>query len=371
MRIIKPSFSLDMMNETSPTKKIERIARICYKSEDKICDGSDLKMIANLLKRKHLAMIEHASACFEVDQDTYELLDWITQYIMRDVYQHFETLDEHALTMADKKDAERCYLRFTRLLTNNKVVRENDNSCILEHHVKRYLISGNFRAWYEIMELLDKAQALTTHLCDALVKAGGGPNGILGKYEGCGLVDQIYDYTDTDAFAHQITDFSILTPEERMIHEDLTIHFVVDRGITHELVRMRDCSFAQESTRYCNYAHDKFGGEITFIEPFFWHKDSVKYKIWENIMKIAESSYKCLMEEGATPQEARSILPNSLKAEIVMTTNLREWRHIFSLRACNSTGPSHPQMNEIMQPLLEEVKPMYEFAFGDLSIPNN
>lgn len=115
-------------------------------------------------------------------------------------------------------------------------------------------------------------------------------------------------------------------------HQHITVRFICDRGVSHELVRHRLSSYSQESTRYCNYASDKFGRELTFIKPCFWHEDSIHYVVWSNMMKCAEDTYLAMLGTGVKPQEARSVLPNSLKTEIVMTANLREWRHVFKLR---------------------------------------
>ena len=136
-------------------------------------------------------------------------------------------------------------------------------------------------------------------------------------------------------------------------HVSASVRLVCDRGVTHELVRHRLASFSQESTRYCNYAQGRFGGEITVIRPYFWREDGARYEVWKRAMEFAENSYMALIEAGASAQEARSVLPNSLKTEIVITANMREWRHIFELR----TAPAaHPQMREIMLPLLAEFK---------------
>ena len=136
-------------------------------------------------------------------------------------------------------------------------------------------------------------------------------------------------------------------------HVSATVKIICDRGITHELVRHRLASFSQESTRYCNYTNGRFGGEITVIRPYFWREDSAKYEVWKRAMEFAENSYMALIKAGASAQEARSVLPNSLKSEIVITANMREWRHIFELR----TAPAaHPQMRQVMVPLLTEFK---------------
>jgi len=158
--------------------------------------------------------------------------------------------------------------------------------------------------------------------------------------------------------------------EAMLEHSFLSVKFIVDRGVSHELVRHRLTSFAQESTRYCNYSKDKFGNEITFIEPYFFVDDLNKYGAWYGAMMKAEDAYLELIGNGATPQEARSVLPNSTKTEVVMSMNYRGWRHFFKLRAARETGPAHPQMEEVTRPLLEELKKLIPVVFDDIIIPN-
>lgn len=143
----------------------------------------------------------------------------------------------------------------------------------------------------------------------------------------------------------------LLTPDangqrhEAMIEmADVALRITCDRGVSHELVRHRLASYAQESTRYCNYSGKKFGGELTFIRPCFWDKDSAFYHSWEGTMLMIEQTYNAMTAMGASPQEARSVLPNSLKTEIVMKMDVREWRHFLRLR----TGSrAHPQMRQV------------------------
>ena len=156
--------------------------------------------------------------------------------------------------------------------------------------------------------------------------------------------------------------------EAMLEHSILSIKFICDRGISHELVRHRLASFAQESTRYCNYSKDKFGNEITVIKPFFFEKGSANYNAWYESCQVAENTYFKMLNNGATPQEARSVLPNSLKTEIIVTMNYREWRHFFKLRAARSTGPAHPQMEEITIPLLNEIKKLIPVVFDDIIV---
>ena len=154
--------------------------------------------------------------------------------------------------------------------------------------------------------------------------------------------------------------------EAMLEHMSLSVLFICDRGVSHEIVRHRMASFAQESTRYCNYSKGKFGSEVTFIRPYNMPDDSVEFGIWESTMLIAESSYIELIKNGISPQMARSVLPNSLKTELIMTANLREWRHFLKLRAAGSTGAPHPQMLEITVPLLIKLQHAIPVVFDDI-----
>ena len=156
--------------------------------------------------------------------------------------------------------------------------------------------------------------------------------------------------------------------EAMLEHASVTVKFVVDRGISHELVRHRLASFAQESTRYCNYSKDDFGSEITFIIPEYLEYKSEGWNIWKESMKQAEDAYFKMLDFGLSPQQTRAVLPNSLKTEVVMTANLREWRHFFKLRALGTTGKPHPQMLEVTVPLLEDMKNLIPVVFDDLVV---
>lgn len=148
-------------------------------------------------------------------------------------------------------------------------------------------------------------------------------------------------------------------------HEKVTVKIICDRGVSHEIVRHRIASYSQESTRYCNYYRERFGNELTLIKPFFWADDPDKYALWIDTMQKAEAAYNRLIEMGAKPEEARSVLPNSLKTEIVITMNLREWRHFFRMR---TPLAAHPQMREITIPLLYKMKELIPVIFDDIKI---
>lgn len=147
-------------------------------------------------------------------------------------------------------------------------------------------------------------------------------------------------------------------------HCSVSVLFIVDRGVTHEMVRHRLAAYSQESTRYCNYSKDSFGHEITVIRPPFWTECDDRFAFWESSCLAAESAYIGLLQYGASAQEARSVLPNSLKTEIVMTANLREWRHVFRLRA---SSKAHPQMQQIMRPLLAKFQAVMPELFSDVT----
>ena len=180
--------------------------------------------------------------------------------------------------------------------------------------------------------------------------------------------------TDDGESAKKFVKMLISNGHEAMIeHSSLSVKFVVDRGVSHELVRHRIASFAQESTRYCNYSKDKFGNEITVILPCFFDtgmgilSNSLVYQEWKSACECAEERYFNLLKMGATPQQARTVLPNSLKTEITITANYREWRNFFKLRTPQS---AHPQMREITIPLLKELKTLIPIIFDDIEVEN-
>ena len=272
-------------------KFIEFIGRTCYKSEDKITDESSNEFIKNLLKRKHYAMIEH----------------WIV-YIKAKI--NSVTLD---------------YVNKLRIkLAQNKFCNfygENDT----------IYISANLRSILERYDYHDTNE----DLIDFAI------NNISANYK----FNHIEILT-RDEFISEIVRHHKALITDLIYH---TFKFTTDRGVTHELVRHREASFAQESTRYCNYSNGKFGSELTFIKPCFWEEDSDRYNLWKTQCILDEKIYLDLINNhNATPQEARTILPNSTKADIIITANETEWQHIINLRYHGTTGSPHPQMKELM-----------------------
>ena len=156
--------------------------------------------------------------------------------------------------------------------------------------------------------------------------------------------------------------------ESILEHEKISVRIICDRGVSHELVRHRIASYSQESTRYCNYSKGKFGSELTFIRPY-WDDRSISAEMirlracWQEACLNAEWSYKKMIDAGCTPEAARAVLPNCLKTEIVMTANLREWRHFFKLRCAPA---AHPDMRIIANMLLTAFKDVVPVVFDDI-----
>lgn len=333
MKIIKPSFEIavtpDSTDRMNILKHIERIARTCYKSEDKITDDSCIKMINNLKSRKHWAMLEHYNFVFSVGKKIYDMLNDID---LSDIH-NMDIITQLSFVRKTKSDDQYIvslnattinYIYQTEYFQKNRTNYEENGFLYIYNYLKNF-----------IPELI---------------------------------------YVTDNLPSDNIGDIKLLTNDEirllpsyiREIHQFMSVKFICDRGVTHEIVRHRPASFAQESTRYCNYNGDKFGNELTMILPCFFNdiqNEDIKYNygIWERICKEIETSYQNLIDNGATPQEARSILPNSIKTELWMTASLKEWKHFFKLR----TDPAaHPQMRELTIPLSEMLAAADPSIFG-------
>ena len=146
-------------------------------------------------------------------------------------------------------------------------------------------------------------------------------------------------------------------------HGSMSVLFTVDRGVSHELVRHRHTSPSQESTRYCNYSKGKFDGELSFVRPFFFDEGGLNYAYWKDSCRLAEEFYLAMLANGAKPEEARTVLPSSLATTMVVTANFREWRHMFRERTARA---AHPQMRQVMCPLLEEARRRVPVVFDDV-----
>lgn len=288
MKLIKPSFEIweQPSGLEGVYKQIERVGRVCYKSEDKITEDSAKPFVDRMIKSGHGAMLEHDTV----------------------------------------------YLKVFNVIENSELIDKykSNKYSVVKEGTEVYNCHGDI--------LYGSCKCITTNY-RVLVE-----NGWL------------------DDLKH------ICKPTE--FHEKrITVHFVCDRGVSHEFVRHRVMSFAQESTRYCNYSKDKFGNELTFIIPC-WIKDleeksylaHAEYhhtkedasKQWYDVCMNSEFVYEDLIRLGWKPQEARAVLPNSLKTELVVTGFTSDWNHFFDLRARGTTGAPHPQAKELAEPLMKE-----------------
>lgn len=295
MKLCKPLFEIweQSAGLEGVYKQIEKVGRVCYKSEDKITEDSAKPFVDRMIKSGHGAMLEHGivylqffwagAVCQQCNQTAPNKL-----------------LDRYA---GNKYSIVHYHGNDVYVTTNLRVLVENN--------------------WLDDLE----------YICEP-------------------------------------TEF-----HERRV----TVHFVCDRGVSHEFVRHRVMSFAQESTRYCNYSKDKFGNELTFIIPCWLDIPTGHYAYWDgdwcdiDKMKIqlpegehkdidaflwtlnnAETHYTLLINSGWKPQEARAVLPNSLKTELVVTGFTSDWNHFFDLRARGTTGAPHPQAKELAEPLMKE-----------------
>lgn len=312
MKIISASFQIEERNEVrGGIENIERAGRTCYKSEDKSTDTSADAFVRGLIKRKHLSVLEHGDMIFEIsDYHIYENVAGGLQ-IIRDSGRQPPMLE----------------------MTNIG---------------RRRIISGNIRAW---LEMFDSATIASRYF--------------IGYFDQVFIRDMGFhdDDAEPDDRVRQIHYADLRDPLEKLAHQRQTVRFVVDRGVSHEFVRHRVFSVAQESTRYCNYGQDRFGREITMIEPCYLERGTEGYDLWKRQCMSAETAYFQLLNFGCQPQEARAVLPHSVKTELVMTGNLRAWQHFFDLRARQITGPAHPQALEVAVPLYELDKLMLPDVF--------
>ena len=280
MKLIKPSFEIweQPAGLEGVYKQIERVGRVCYKSEDKITEGSAKPFVDRMIRSGHGAMLEHGT-----------------------VYLKFETV-KSVIHPLDKY----YYNKYSKVCTEEGLTKQT----------KIVFVTTNLRVLIE--------------------------NG----------------WMDDLQYLCKPTEY-----HERRV----TVHFVCDRGVSHEFVRHRVMSFAQESTRYCNYSKDKFDNQVTFVIPSWCNSliegSEQKYFPFEinrdeivfmDALQNAQNSYLSLLKLGWKPQEARAVLPNSLKTELVVTGFTSDWNHFFDLRARGTTGAPHPQAKELAEPLMKE-----------------
>ncbi len=305
MKVISPSARIMSELELMPiAQRIEACGRICYKSEDKVTSDSADRFVGDIIGRGHHSVLEMAS-------------------LTLDVCSHSGAINEF-------------YGLLPKYLTIDWLMPE---------HI---LITGSVRAFRELAPYSG---------CSTL--AGGILQALHGKHPA--LFDDPFLQGRHTVTVREVSPSELCLMEDGFLmrHRRVAVKFVVNRAVSHELVRHRPCSFLQESQRYCRYSLAKFGSEVTFIKPMFYPEESIEYSNWYRACNRAEAIYLQLLETS-TPQAARTVLPNSTKTEIIVYASLQQWQHMFELRTSPAADPS---MREVMIPLLEEFRAMWPEYF--------
>jgi thymidylate synthase (FAD) len=306
MIIVDPSFQIqDDLDRQPIAVRLESCGRICYKSEDMISEESAIPFVKKIAAHGHNSVLEMAVATYMITCHPDHVLEF---YACQPKY-----------FITDRTDSG-------------------------------LILTGSVRAFREMYSQYAE-NAVVNYLTGDL--AGRYPYLFEGIYDPEVAMERHAEIQIQKLSLNEVEDM----PSELLVrHRFVGVKFIVNRAVTHELVRHRPCSFLQESQRYCRYSQDKFGNQVTFVRPVFFAADSNEFNLWYLAMVETEKLYLKLLETS-TPQAARTVLPNSCKTEIITYCNLAEWKHIFSLRTSPAAEPS---MREIMIPLEKEMKRKYQ-----------
>jgi thymidylate synthase (FAD) len=311
MKVIPPSYEiLDTLDRQGLAVRIEYCGRICYKSEDKIDRDSAIPFTRKMAEHGHNSVLEMGVLSLEIENSSPG--DLAELYATQPKYLVIDALDRGTLLVSGSVRAFREMLIF-------------HPECSLVNSMAKFLADRH------------------PYFFETIIPEGGlrpGPEIVVRKFN----LDEVDSLPDPLLARHR----------------HLAVKFIVNRAITHEIVRHRPCSFLQESQRYCRYSDNRFGGEVSFINPMFYEEGTREYGLWTQAMEETEKIYLELLETS-TPQAARTVLPNSCKTELIVYANLVEWQHIFKLR---TTPAAEPSMREVMIPLHGEFKNRFPGVFG-------
>lgn len=314
MKIIDPSFKIldNYFVQGKVLEQIERSGRICYKSEDKITKNSAAPFIKRIIQRGHESVLEMAYFVFEVEVDSETIM-----YKFLEKNPRFNQIDKHGKKKYLMSGNPRSFRDLARIAPEQKVVKS-----LLHELTQKYPVL------YE--DLRPKHGWLL-------------PDGVRVRM----LSPKEIDELPLDLFVK---------------HRTVLVHLVINRAVSHELVRHRPASYLQESQRYCRYGEEKFGSEVQFIRPCFFKEGTPEFETWKKAMEDAERAYLSLLATSS-PQAARTVLPNSCKTEIMVNATLSEWAHILRLRTSKAADPS---MREIMLMLIPEMAKRFPKVFGPI-----
>lgn len=334
MKMIKPGYEIynipDATDKIGVYKYLERIARICYKSDEKINENSHIKFLNNIRERQHWTMFEHYIFTVSVPAWIYSDMNGLMYRMTQDSDALTKLGYFHSTYWEKAPRSKYKYLISFSVTSLNRIVSHPTFD------------RGKYTALMNLFRFMQNQYPLLTY-------------GIEPEFT--------YDVDKNISFLTR-DEIRNLPNWIREVHDWMAVQFTVDRGITHEIVRHRPASFAQESTRYCNYAQGKFNNEITVIIPSFFDtgmgefSNSLVFDEWKRSCEVSERAYFKLLEYGATPQQARTVLSNSTKADIVMTASIHEFKHFFKMRCASD---AHPQMLEVTRPLLLEANTENEY----------
>ena len=306
MIIVEPSFEIqEDLDRQGIAVRLETCGRVCYKSEDKITEDSAVPFVQNLAEHGHNSVLEMAVVTFTLTchpDYVLELLSCQPKYLV-----------------VDRTD--------TGMVVTGSIRAFRE---LYKAHPNNKLVNGM------VARLAEREPYLFLNLFDSK--------------------DRLADDPQLKITKLSLAEVDALPSALHLRHRFVGVRFIINRAVTHELVRHRPCSFLQESQRYCRYSQDKFENQVSFIKPMFYAEGSEEFEIWKNCMEDSEKQYLKLLE-SSSPQAARTVLPNSCKTEIIVYCNLEEWKHIFFLRTSQAAEPS---MREIMIPLQEEMVSRYK-----------
>lgn len=301
-----------LIAEKSPYKQIERIGRMCYKSEDKITEDSCYNFVKNLADRKHYAMLEHANLHFKIYSENILPVEFVNiPFVVVDIISSGFDWQEYAVTVSMSH-----MYQYAPQLTG---VNKEDKISKLFFHMWKKFSNDNV----ETPECYKYPPWSVTY------------------------IEEIENLCDNQDILDR--------------HTFKSIKFTCDRGVSHELVRHR-CAVAQESTRYCNYTKQKFGNELQFIWPAGYENwsDNERNCIIDTCIYAEQTYNTMILDMKMKPEQARAILPNALKTEVVLTMSLQRWKHFFDLRLFDKTGKAHPDMKEVAGKAYEILKQYLE-----------
>lgn len=334
MKVIKQNAQLLDTSNMTPYQVIERVGRTCYKSENNITEDSAAGFVSRLYRDGHHAMLEFGWVYVKIDPNIDDGIEEAKEI------ERILSMVAHCATQ---------YIHFGMGHITGSLRAFHD---WFHEMIDTYYDSAQSEACIP-PEFISLMQMFIDEYPEIFGTLGQRINGNKAFFED--LPEKCpFKFVTKEVFLKGTEWNYVRHPFDIIYMLPHIVMFTTDRGVTHELCRHRPCSFAMESTRYCNYGKEKFGGELTVIEPCFANVGDIgsiraRNLIWELGMEEAERNYLRLLQFGATPEQARDALPHAVKADLWMCATEDEWQHILDLRYHENTGKAHPKMKALME----------------------